>query len=198
MNYPNLPRSSLPGPRLLRSGSSERPKVSRDHERRYAPFERLPVSASELASDVDTAVPDSAGDFPSQAVRSVPLLPVGHSATTAVARFLSSFERAKLSRDDETASPFRTTFEQRRRRGEHRTTPFARRGSKRGGEHVFATCAGAVSPPYSAPSGRSVEEGGVAPSPQKLKNFKILRKTSQNLQSEIKRIKKVRSNRHWL
>ena len=140
LNYPDLPRSGLPGPRLLRSGSSERPKVSRDHERRVAPFERLLVSASELASDMDTEVPDSAGDFPSQAVRSVPLLHVGHSATTAGARFLSSFERAMLSRDDETASPFRTTFERRRRRGEHRTTPFDRQGSKRGGGAVYEPC----------------------------------------------------------
>ena len=120
VNYPDLPRSGLPGPRLLRSG--------------------FPVSASELASDVDTEVPDSAGDFPSQAVRSVPLLPVGHLATTAGARFLSSFERAMLSRDDETASPFRTTFERRRRRGEHRTTPFDRQGSKRGGGAVYEPC----------------------------------------------------------
>ena len=135
VNYPTLPRSGLLAPRLLRVGSSERPKVSRDHERRYAPFERLPGSMSELASDVDTAVPDSAGDFPSQMVRSVPLLPVRHSATTAVARFLSSFERATLSCDDETALPFRTTLEQRRKRGERRTTPFDRRGSKPVGAH---------------------------------------------------------------
>ena len=81
VNYPPLPRSGLLAPCLLRVG--------------------LPVSASELASGVDTAVPDSAGDFPSRAVRSVPLLPVGHSATTDGARFLSSFERASLSRDDE-------------------------------------------------------------------------------------------------
>ena len=35
-------------------------------------------------------------------------------------------------------------------------------------EGLFTNRAGAVSPPYSAPSGRSVEEGGLAPSPQKL------------------------------
>ena len=69
MNYPALPRSGLPAPRLVRTG--------------------LPVSVSELVPDVDTAVPDSAGDFPSQAVRSVPLLPDGHSATADGARFLS-------------------------------------------------------------------------------------------------------------
>ena len=69
MNYPALPRSGLPAPRLLRTG--------------------LPVSVSELVPDVDTAVPDSAGGFPSRVVRSVPLLPDGHSATTDGARFLS-------------------------------------------------------------------------------------------------------------
>jgi len=37
--------------------------------------------------------PDSAGGFPSRAVRSVPLLPIGHSATPNGVRFLSSFER---------------------------------------------------------------------------------------------------------
>jgi len=74
VNYPDLPRSGLLGPRLLRSG--------------------LPVSVSELASDVDTAVPDSAGDFPSRAVRSVPLLPIRHSATTDDARFLSRLNNA--------------------------------------------------------------------------------------------------------
>ena len=41
---------------------------------------------SALASDADTAVPDSAGDFPLRVVRSVPLLPDGHSATTDSAR----------------------------------------------------------------------------------------------------------------
>ena len=49
---------------------------------------------SELVPDVGTVVPDSAGGFPSRAVRSVPLLPVGHSATTAVARFLSRLNNA--------------------------------------------------------------------------------------------------------
>jgi hypothetical protein len=74
VNYSDLPRSGLLAPRLLRSG--------------------LPGSVSELAPDVGTAAPDSAGGFPLQAVRSVPLLPIRHSATTAVARFLSSSERA--------------------------------------------------------------------------------------------------------
>ncbi|MFB6223701.1 MAG: bacteriorhodopsin [Haloarcula sp.] len=69
VNYPDLPRSGLPGPRLLRSG--------------------LPVSVSELAGTSPTAVPDSAGDFPLQEVWSVPLLPVGYSTTTDDARFLS-------------------------------------------------------------------------------------------------------------
>ena len=69
MNYPDLPRSGLIGPHLLRSG--------------------LPVSLSELAGTGPTAAPDSAGGFPLQVVRSVPLLPVGHSTTTDDARFLS-------------------------------------------------------------------------------------------------------------
>jgi len=69
VNYPALPRSGLPAPRLLRTG--------------------LPVSASELVGTDPTAVPDSAGDFPSRVVRSVPLLPDGHSATIDGARFLS-------------------------------------------------------------------------------------------------------------
>ena len=69
VNYPDLPRSGLPAPRLLRTG--------------------LPVSVSEFIPDVGIGIPDSAGDFPSQAVRSVPLLPDGHSATTDSARFLS-------------------------------------------------------------------------------------------------------------
>jgi len=69
VNYPTLPRSGLLAPRLLRV--------------------ELPVSVSELASDEDTAAPDSAGGFPLGVVRSAPLLPNGHSATTDGARFLS-------------------------------------------------------------------------------------------------------------
>ena len=69
VNYPTLPRSGLLAPRLLGVG--------------------LSVSASALASSVDTAVPDSAGGFPSRVVWSVPLLPDGHSTTTDSARFLS-------------------------------------------------------------------------------------------------------------
>ena len=69
MNYPVLLRSGLPAPHLLRIG--------------------LPVSVSELASDVDTAALDSAGGFPLRVVRSVPLLPGGHAATTDSARFSS-------------------------------------------------------------------------------------------------------------
>jgi predicted component of type VI protein secretion system len=110
VNYPALPRSGLLAPRLLRTGSSENRRFSGSRESSI--LERLPVSASKLAPDVGTAltnrsairshtrtrnvlgtVPDSAGDFPSRVVRSVPLLPNGHSATTDSARFLSSFER---------------------------------------------------------------------------------------------------------
>ncbi len=74
VNYSDLPHSGLPGPRLLRSG--------------------LPVSASKLAPDVGTAVPDSAGDFPLRVVRSVPLLPNGHSAIPDGARLLSRLNTA--------------------------------------------------------------------------------------------------------
>lgn len=66
----------------------------------------LPVSVSELAGTSPTAVLDSTGDFPLQAVRSVPLLPNRHSATTDDARLLSSFEGPPVFRDDETATPF--------------------------------------------------------------------------------------------
>ena len=62
MNYSHLPRSGLPSPRLLRW--------------------ELPISVSELAPQ-GTVVPDSAGDFPLRAVRSVPLLPDGHSIPTS-------------------------------------------------------------------------------------------------------------------
>ena len=149
----------------------ERPKVSRDHERRYAPFERLPGSVSERASDVDTAftrrgrlvrpirtrsvlrtAPDSAGDFPLQAVRSVPLLPVGHSATIAGARFLS-----RLNAGGGVVSI---------------VLPLSTARVVNVAESLFANCVGAVSPPYSVASGRSVEEGELAPSPQKLNTRK--------------------------
>ena len=129
MNYPDLPRSGLLGPRLLRSG--------------------LPVSVSELASAVDTAAPDSAGGFPSRVVRSVPLLPVGRSATTGGARFLSRLNAAR----DVVSFVLSASAA--------RVVNVA--------ENAFGNRAGAVSPPYSAPSGRSVEEGGLAPSPQTLK-----------------------------
>ena len=75
MNYPDRPRSGLPGPRLLRAG--------------------LPGSVSERASDVDTAAPDSAGSFPSRAVRRVPLRPIGHSTTTDGARSVSRSNTAE-------------------------------------------------------------------------------------------------------
>jgi predicted transcriptional regulator len=69
VNYPDIPRSGLPAPGLLRTG--------------------FRVSVSECIPDVGTGIPDSAGEFPSQAVRTVPLLPNGHSTTTDSARFLS-------------------------------------------------------------------------------------------------------------
>lgn len=68
MNYPPaLPRSGLPAPRFLRAG--------------------LPVSVSEFIPE-GTGIPDSAGDFTLQAVRSVPLLPQRHSGHTTDARVL--------------------------------------------------------------------------------------------------------------
>ena len=73
--YPDLPRSGLLAPRLLRTG--------------------LPASMSELTSNVDTPVLDFTGDFPSRAVRGDPLLPNRHSATTNGARFLSRLNTVK-------------------------------------------------------------------------------------------------------
>ena len=68
VNYSDLPRSGLPGPRLLRSW--------------------LPVSASEHAPG-GIAAPACAGDVPLRAVRSVPLRPGVHSTKTGGARFSS-------------------------------------------------------------------------------------------------------------
>jgi hypothetical protein len=99
---------------------------------------------------VDTAVPDSAGDFPSRGVRSVPLLPVGHSTTTDGARFLS-----RLNTIGGVASI---------------VLPHTPAGVVSVAENVQAKCAGAVSPPYSVRFAHFVEEGGLAPSPQKLKS----------------------------
>jgi hypothetical protein len=73
VNYPDLPRSGLLTPHLVRVG--------------------LPVSVSELACNVDTTAPDATGGVPSQAVRSVPLLPDGHSTTTDGVRLVSRLYR---------------------------------------------------------------------------------------------------------
>ena len=127
MNYPALPRSGPPAPRLLRTG--------------------LPVSASELAPG-GTAIPDSAGDFPSRVVRSVPLLPDGHSATTDGARFLS-----RLNTAGDVVSI---------------VLPHLTAGVVSVVEKMQVTRAGAVSPPYSVRFAHSVEEGGLAPLPPKL------------------------------
>ena len=70
MNYPAL----LALPRSLRTG--------------------LPASASERAGNGPTAVPDSTGVVPRWVVRSVPLRPTRHSATTVIARFLSRLNNA--------------------------------------------------------------------------------------------------------
>ncbi len=55
----------------------------------------LPGSVSECIPNVGTGIPDSAGEFPSRVVRSVPLLPGGHSATIDGARFLSRLNIVK-------------------------------------------------------------------------------------------------------
>jgi len=71
----------------------------------------------------------------------------------------------RVFRDDETASPFRTTLEHCRRRGEYRTTFLDRKSSKCGGHCANNSC-GRCIPSLLAPSLRSVlaEEGGLAPS----------------------------------
>jgi hypothetical protein len=121
VNYPALPRSGLPAPRLLRTG--------------------LPVSVSELVPDVDTAVPDSAGDFPSQVVRSVPL---GHNRRCALLVALEHRYRCRRRR--------RRRRRYRQRRGEYRTIIFNRVGSKRTDERANKLCGGVSPPcPYSVP-----------------------------------------------
>ncbi len=65
-------------------------------------------------------------------------------------------------RDDETASPFRTTFEQRTRRGEHLTTPFDDKGSKRIAHSECEPCGRCI--PSLLASSTLVEEGGLPPS----------------------------------
>ena len=148
VNYPDLPRSGLPGPRLLRSG--------------------LPVSASDLVPDVGTVVPDSAGDFPSQVVRSVPLLPVGPSATTDDARFLSRLNTAGdvvsiiLPRSTaRVVKPWNKAEENDDGIDEALRVSFAHQKSAISGD--------AVSPPYSlvlqtaVGSSTLVEGGGLAP-----------------------------------
>jgi hypothetical protein len=158
VNYSTLPRSGLPGPCLLRT---ELP-VSASELAGTDPtaFTRAPLSCGPAEPTVLRTVPDSTGDFPLQVVRSVPLLPDRHSATTDDARFLSSFERPEVFCDDETAKPFRTTFEHRRKRGEHLTTSFDRRGSKDADSHENKRCGRCIlSLLASLP-----EEGGLAPS----------------------------------
>ena len=128
MNYPALLRSGLPAPRLLRTG--------------------LPVSVSELASDVDTAALDSAGGFPLRVVRSVPLLPGGHSATTDSARFLS-----RLNTVSSVVSI---------------VLHYLTSGVISVAQNVQTTDDGAVSPPYCVPCPLArtavlVEGGGLAP-----------------------------------
>ncbi|ERG92977.1 MAG: hypothetical protein J07HQW1_03030 [Haloquadratum walsbyi J07HQW1] len=67
VNYPALLRSGLLAARLVRTA--------------------LPVSASEFIPTVGTGIPDSADDFPSQAVRSEPLIPVDTRPQSTVRTF---------------------------------------------------------------------------------------------------------------
>ena len=85
---------------------------------------------------------------PQAFVRRVPLLPGRHSATTGGARLLP-----RLNAVGDVASVFPRS---------------STAGVGNVAESMFANRAGAVSPPYSASSSRSVEDGGLAPSPQKL------------------------------
>ena len=127
VNYPDLPRLGLPGPRLLRSG--------------------LPGSVSELAPDVGTAVPDSAGGFP-----------LGGSECPAPpgSTFCHNRRRTLL-----------VAFERRWKRGGHLAIIFDRRSSKRGGKRIFEPCERCI--PSLLCSPRSLRGGrGLAPSPQKL------------------------------
>ncbi len=95
VNYSALPRSGLPGPRLVRTelpvSVSERAGPDPTASTRRGASR----AARQNAVDVLRTVPDSAGDFPLQVVRSVPLLPVGHSTTTDDARLLSRLNNAE-------------------------------------------------------------------------------------------------------
>ena len=102
--------------------------------------------SSELAPG-GIAAPDSAGDVPLRAVRSVPLSPGGHSTTTGGARFLSRLNTV---------------------RGMARIVLPLRR-MREVSERTQATRAGAVSPPYSDLFAHPRwSKGGLAPSPRKL------------------------------
>ncbi len=94
VNYSALPRSGLPGPCLLRT---ERP-VSVSERAGTDPTASTRRGASRAArqnaNGVLRTVPDSAGGFPLRAVRSVPLLPNRHSATTDDACLLSRLNTA--------------------------------------------------------------------------------------------------------
>ena len=119
MNYPSLPRSGLLAPRLLRVG--------------------LPVSVSELASDVDAALTRAKPSFAHQRSsisgdgsrlrRRFPFTG-GSECPTPTGWTLSHNRRCALL----------VVLEHRRRRGEHRTTLFDRRGSNRGGERASNSC----------------------------------------------------------
>ncbi len=140
MNYPDLPRSGLLGPRLLRSG--------------------LPVSVSELASDVDTAFtrrkrlvspPERGSGDGSRLRRRFPSTG-GSECPAPTGSTLSRNRRCTLL----------VAFEQRRKRGEHLTVFFDRRGTKAMLYSGSETDDGRCIPSLPAPSAPA-EEGGLAP-----------------------------------
>jgi hypothetical protein len=141
VNYSALPRSGLPGPRLLRA---ELPvSVSEHAGTGPTAFTRAPLSCGPAEPAVLRTAPDFTGDFPLQAVRSVPLLPNRHSATTDDARLLSRLNNVRSVVSIFLPSP---------------TTEVVRIPI-----HTKTRRAGAVSPPCSRLR-RSPRKGGLAPS----------------------------------
>ncbi|SIR77164.1 hypothetical protein SAMN05421858_3765 [Haladaptatus litoreus] len=130
VNYSVLPRSGLPAPRLLRT---ELPvSVSERAETISTASTRTPFSCGPSEPLVLRTVPDSAGDFPLQAVRSVPLLPDGHSATTSSARHLSRLNTGRIAvsvllhRPDESSKALAYSESNRRQRVYPLPTHFVR------------------------------------------------------------------------
>ncbi len=106
--------------------------------------------------------------FPRWVVRSVPLLPGATLGPNRRCTLLVVVRKARSAfRDDETASPVRTTCEHRRKRGERLTTAFDRAGSKDTADSESELC-GRCIPSLLAPPVRSAlaEEGGLSASIQ--------------------------------